>query len=300
MAGRRKFLTVLALVAASPLALGACSAGSLGSSEPGGGDSAEATTITYLVDNGDSSVKSANLMIAAFQKDNPGITIKLDTRPGGSDGDNLVKTKLATSDMAEVFGYNNGSLFQALKPSQNLTDLSDQPWASGLQKLFTDSTTADGKLYGAPLGTAFGGGVLYNIPGVQEAGPDHPQDVGRVHGQQRRDQEGRRHHSGRSHLRRHLDLPAAGAGRLRQRRSRQSRLRHAVHRQPGQVRDHPGGPGWLRAHPAAARGRLLQQGLRLGEVQRRAQGHRERQGGALPADRWGHVRPRRTVQRQDQ
>ncbi len=33
-----------------------------------------------------------------------------DTRPGGSEGDNLVKTRLSTGDMAEVFVYNNGSL----------------------------------------------------------------------------------------------------------------------------------------------------------------------------------------------
>ena len=37
----------------------------------------------------------------------------MDTRPGGSDGDNLVKTRLSTGDMAEVFKYNNGSLLQA-------------------------------------------------------------------------------------------------------------------------------------------------------------------------------------------
>ena len=88
----------------------------------------------------------------------------MDTRPGGSEGDNLVKTRLSTGDMAEVFVYNNGSLLQAIKPEKNLTPLDDQPWANQIDKLFAASSTVDGKLYGGPVGTAFGGGVLYNIP----------------------------------------------------------------------------------------------------------------------------------------
>jgi raffinose/stachyose/melibiose transport system substrate-binding protein len=88
----------------------------------------------------------------------------LDTRPGGSDGDNLVKTRLSTGDMAEIFEYNTGSLLQALKPAQNLTPLDDQPWASELEQNFADSAKSDGKLYGGPWGTAFGGGILYNKP----------------------------------------------------------------------------------------------------------------------------------------
>jgi raffinose/stachyose/melibiose transport system substrate-binding protein len=161
----RRGSALVAMAAATTLVASGCSAGSLGSSSgDSSGGSAAATTITYLVDNSDPTVKGANALIEAFKATNPEITVKLDTRPGGTDGDNLVKTKLATSDMAEVFTYNNGSLFQALKPAQNLTPLDDQPWVSGLQKLFVDSTTADGKIYGAPSGTAFGGGILYNKP----------------------------------------------------------------------------------------------------------------------------------------
>ncbi|HEY5821622.1 MAG TPA: carbohydrate ABC transporter substrate-binding protein [Propionibacteriaceae bacterium] len=163
----RRGIALVAMAAAATLVASGCSAGSLGSSD---GGEAGGTTITYLVDNSDPAVKAGNAMIEAFKATNPEITIKLDTRPGGTDGDNLVKTKLATSDMAEVFGYNNGSLFQALKPAQNLTPLDDQPWVSGLQKLFVDSTTADGKIYGAPAGTAFGGGILYNKPVYEKLG----------------------------------------------------------------------------------------------------------------------------------
>ena len=160
-AGRSTAL--VALAAASTLFAAGCSAGSLGSSS--GEGSAGATTITLLTGATDTDVASAKAVIEAFTAANPNITIKHDTRPGGSEGDNLVKTRLATGDMAEVFIYNNGSLLQALKPEQNLTPLDDQPWAGQLDQTFADSSKgSDGKLYGGPYGTAFGGGVLYNIP----------------------------------------------------------------------------------------------------------------------------------------
>jgi raffinose/stachyose/melibiose transport system substrate-binding protein len=172
MKGRRG-MALMALAAASTLFAAGCSAGSLGSSS--GGGSAGGTTITFLTGAMDTDVASAKAVINAFQAANPNITIKTDTRPGGSEGDNLVKTRLSTGDMAEVFIYNNGSLLQALKPEQNLTPLDDQPWASQLDQTFADSSKgSDGKLYGGPYGTAFGGGVLYNIPVYKKLGLQIP------------------------------------------------------------------------------------------------------------------------------
>ena len=156
---------LVALAAASMLFAAGCQAGSLGSSEQGAGGQAGAVTITFLGGATDTEVASAKAVIEAFQAANPNITIESDTRPGGSEGDNLVKTRLATSEMADVFVYNNGSLLQAIKPEQNLVPMDDQPWASTLDKTFVDSTkAADGKLYGGPWGTLQGGAILYHIP----------------------------------------------------------------------------------------------------------------------------------------
>ena len=168
----RRGVALVAAGTAAALMFAGCSAGSLGSSS--GGGSAGATEITLLHANGDTDVASAKALIAAFQAANPNITVKTETRPGGSEGDNLVKTKLATGDMADVFVYNNGSLLQAIKPAQNLTPLDDQPWASQLDPLFAESSKSDGKLYGGPYGTAFGGGVLYNIPLYKKLGLQVP------------------------------------------------------------------------------------------------------------------------------
>ena len=173
----RRGLALVALTTASALVAAGCSAGSLGSSDPAasGGGSAASTTITFLTAPTDTDVASAKSVIKAFQPANPNIPVKHATRPGGSEGDNLVKTRLATGDMAEVFIYNNGSLLQAIKPDQNLQPLDDQPWVGQLDQTFADSSKgADGKLYGGPYGTAFGGGVLYNIPVYEKLGLEIP------------------------------------------------------------------------------------------------------------------------------
>ena len=157
----KKAYVALVGLAVGSMALSACTAGSLGSSS-GSSGAAAATTITYLVDNQDSTVKTANAQIAAFNALNTGVTVKLDTRPAGTDGDNAVKTKLATGDMAEVFSYNSGSLLQALDPAKNLVPLTSESYMSTVQDSFKPAVTYQGQIYGIPNGTAMGGGILYN------------------------------------------------------------------------------------------------------------------------------------------
>jgi raffinose/stachyose/melibiose transport system substrate-binding protein len=169
----RRRVALVAASTASALIFAGCSAGSLGSSDAGG--QAGATTITFLTGNTDTEVAGAKAVIEAFQAANPNIKITHETRPGGSEGDNLVKTRLATGEMSDVFIYNNGSLLQAIKPEQNLAPLDDQPWAGQLDELFAASSKgSDGKLYGGPWGTAFGGGVLYNRAVYEKLGLEVP------------------------------------------------------------------------------------------------------------------------------
>ena len=177
----------LATVATASLALvslAACGSSSSGSSSAAGSTSAAGgaaaassaaadtsspsaaagatTELTLLVDNADATVAAAKAEIAAFEKANPNITIKMNTRPGGGDGDNLVKTKLSTGTMEDVFWYNSGSLLQALKPDANLVDLTGDPALKDTDDSFLPVVTYQGKVYGAPWGTAMGGGILYN------------------------------------------------------------------------------------------------------------------------------------------
>jgi len=137
--------------------------------------SAEDVTLTYMTDNAPNTVATAEAMIKAFEAANPGIKIEYESRPGGTDGDNIIKTRLATGEMTDLFLYNTGSLFQAINPTTNLVDLSDQPWQGDVLDSFKVTVTGtDGKVYGAPIGTAMGGGILYNIPIYKELGLSVP------------------------------------------------------------------------------------------------------------------------------
>lgn len=124
---------------------------------------AETTTLTFLVPSGDDILARANSLAKAFEAANPDIKVEVETRPGGAEGDNLIKTRLATGEMTDVFQYNSGSLFQAINPQQNLVDLTSEPWQANVPALFKGVVTApDGTVRGAPIGTAMGGGVYYN------------------------------------------------------------------------------------------------------------------------------------------
>ncbi len=161
MSLHKKARVALVGLAVGALSLTACSAGSLGSSSGSSGAAAN-TTITYLVDNGDTTVKTATALVAAYNALNQGVTVKLDTRPAGTDGDNAVKTKLATGDMAEVFAYNSGSLMAALDPAKNLVPLTNEPYMSTFADSFKTAVTYKGQIYGVPTGSGMGGGILYN------------------------------------------------------------------------------------------------------------------------------------------
>lgn len=150
--------------------LAACSSGGSADTGSGGGK----VQITYQADNSPATAATAKPLIAAFEKANPDITVKFDTRPQGTDGDNLVKTQLSTGEMADVFNYNSGSLMQALNPDNTLVDLTDQKWAKDVDPQFSKVVSTDKGMYGAPFGTSFGGGVMYNKKVYEKLGLSVP------------------------------------------------------------------------------------------------------------------------------
>ena len=131
-------------------------------------------TLTFLVDNTPSIVASAEALAAAYTAAHPDVTFDIETRPGGAEGDNIVKTRLATGEMADVFLYNSGSLFQALNPTQTLAPVDDLAAQANILDSFKTVVTAEGHVYGVPIGTAMGGGILYNIPIYEDLGLSIP------------------------------------------------------------------------------------------------------------------------------
>lgn len=149
---------------ALPIALAGCT--SLGSGE--------GVTLSFLVEDSELSVSQANVLADAFMEDHPDITVEIETRPGGADGDNLIKTRLATDEMNDLFMYNSGSLLQALNPEQSLVDLSGEAWTEKLDANFATSVSAGDGLYGAPIGQSMAGAVLYNKDVYADLGLEIP------------------------------------------------------------------------------------------------------------------------------
>ncbi|WP_454855677.1 ABC transporter substrate-binding protein [Promicromonospora soli] len=139
-----------------------------------GGDGGP-TEITFLTTQDAPNPETAEALVEAFEAENPDVSVNVEIRPGGTEGDNLVKTRLSTGEMADVFFYNSGSLLQALNPDSSLVDLSDQEWVGSLTEEFTPVVSTDNGLYGAPLGASFAGGVVYNKPLYEELGLTVPQ-----------------------------------------------------------------------------------------------------------------------------
>jgi raffinose/stachyose/melibiose transport system substrate-binding protein len=117
-------------------------------------------TLSFLIDN-QSSLDGIKGVIAAAEK-KLNISLTIDLRPGGAEGDNVVKTRLATGDMDDLCFYNSGSLFQALNPPQNFVDLTNEPYMATVLDSFKSTVSVNGRVYGIPAEAAMGGGWLYN------------------------------------------------------------------------------------------------------------------------------------------
>jgi raffinose/stachyose/melibiose transport system substrate-binding protein len=131
-------------------------------------------TLNILIDNSEATGSLMQALVDAYTETHPDVEIELEIRPGGTEGDNIVKTRLQTGDMPDLFFYNSGSLLQALNPSQMLTDLSGETYMDSVTDTFKDGVTSGDAVYGVPVGQAIGGGVLYNLAAYEELGLEVP------------------------------------------------------------------------------------------------------------------------------
>ncbi|WP_223166415.1 ABC transporter substrate-binding protein [Nonomuraea sp. SYSU D8015] len=161
----RTLATAVAVVAMAALT----SCGS--TSEPAADDT---ITLSFMTGSDQSTVDTSKALANAFMKANPTITIEMEHQPGGSEGDNIVKTRLSTGEMTDVFWYNSGSLLQALNPAQTLVDLTGDPVLANVQQDYLPVVTQGGKVYGVPATTLTGGGILYNRKVYDELGLEVP------------------------------------------------------------------------------------------------------------------------------
>jgi len=98
---------------------------------------------------------------AAFTAET-GIKINFDLMPGGQEGDNLLKVRLASGDSADINLYNSGSLFLALNPPQNFVDLTNESYIKDVIDSYKSVVSVNGRVYATPAQPIAGGGWYYN------------------------------------------------------------------------------------------------------------------------------------------
>ena len=119
-------------------------------------------TLTFLIDP-DTASSGYQAVFDLCEKET-GIHIETELRASGGDGDNQVKTRLASGEMTDLCGYNSGAKLNELDPESNFIDISGEEWASRLDDTFASAVSAgsDSAVYGIPLTATNLGCILYN------------------------------------------------------------------------------------------------------------------------------------------
>ena len=129
-------------------------------------------TLTLLIDV-DSGLEGIQAVAAEIQA-RYNIITEIELRPVGTEGDNIVRTRLATGVMSDLVFYNSGALFAALGPEQFFVDISDQPAMNYIDEGFRLATSVGDMSFGIPGQYGMGGGWLYNRRVYAELGLSVP------------------------------------------------------------------------------------------------------------------------------
>jgi raffinose/stachyose/melibiose transport system substrate-binding protein len=166
---RNKILSMVCSAALFTGILAGCSGTKESASKEEGSDQ---VTLTMLVDN---STKLDGLKAITGEIEKKyNIKTEFETRPSGGEGDNVVKTRLATGDMTDLVWYNSGSLLQALNPEKNFVDLTNEKFMENIMDDFKKAVTVNGKVFGIPGTATTAGGWLYNKKVYKELGLSVP------------------------------------------------------------------------------------------------------------------------------
>lgn len=123
----------------------------------------EPVTVSFLGAQNENDALMIDALTEAYTAMHPNVTFDIEVAAaGGTEVDNLVKTRLATDEMNDIFYYNSGSLLQALNPSDTLVDLSGEPFIANISESFLPTVSQNGGIFGVPVGFAAAGGILYN------------------------------------------------------------------------------------------------------------------------------------------
>lgn len=158
----RKKMLAIAVAMTMLAATGMFAAGSKEGSGSAPAAQAKITKLIWLQWANEPQQKAIDAVVAAFEAKYPLIDIEFEFKPGSTEGENLVKTRIAANDMPDLLTYNSGSLFQVLNLEKNFVDLSKEPLADKLLDSFKSVVAAGNGFYGAPYQPIPAGGIIYN------------------------------------------------------------------------------------------------------------------------------------------
>lgn len=129
-------------------------------------------TLTLLADT--SSTMDGLQAVADLAKEKLGITVEIETQPGGEEGNNIIKTRLAAGEMSDLLVFNSGAVMASLNPADYFVDITEEAFADRLDDTYKDSVTVDGAVYGIPMSSSSLGAILYNKDVYEELGLEVP------------------------------------------------------------------------------------------------------------------------------
>lgn len=101
--------------------------------------------------------------VLALAEEKLNIRIQLEYRASGEEGENMMKTRLASGNMTDLCSFGGGSMLKSLYPEEYFVNLSEEEYIARLDGSFLDAMTIDGSVYGVPDGYVNSvGAILYN------------------------------------------------------------------------------------------------------------------------------------------
>jgi len=107
--------------------------------------------------------------VAKVAEEKLGIAFEIQPYSDAADS-TAFKSLLASGETPDIVFYNSGSLLESINPKEYFLNLSSYEMLDKLDETFKDSVTIDGAVYGMPIGSSMGGGVLYNKSMYEEYG----------------------------------------------------------------------------------------------------------------------------------
>jgi raffinose/stachyose/melibiose transport system substrate-binding protein len=148
------------------LSLGACEATN-GEGQTKQKNAADEKTVIDVLNPKVEIASQFEQLASVYEKENPGVDIRIRTIGGGADTRLQLKTQLASGTGPDIF--TNGGYEEARLWKEYLEDLSDQPWIPNAYDYALKPMTMDGKIYGMPMNLE-GYGFIYNKDLFAKAG----------------------------------------------------------------------------------------------------------------------------------